>query len=97
MVLTNKMVATTAPIIAAVMFLVIFLNSCLLLTSTSDSNDAPTTTQQTTTSAMEVGSVCAKTLDITTGFRETGPWMTNNTNPSNYDNNPESSINRLKT
>jgi len=77
------MVATTAPIIAAVMFFVIFpfLNSCLLLTSTSDSNDAPTSTQQTTTSAMEVGNVWAKTLDITTRFKETGPWMTNNTNP----------------
>jgi len=68
------MVATTAPIIAAVMFFVIFpfLNSCLLLTSTSDSNDAPTSTQQTTTSAMEVGNVWAKMLDITTRLRRQG-------------------------
>jgi hypothetical protein len=59
------------------------MNSLLPLreVNSSDSNDAPLTTQQTTTSAIEVRNVCAKTLDITIGFKETGPWRINNTNP----------------
>ena len=59
------------------------MNSLLPLreVNSSDSNDAPITTQQTTTSAIEVRNVCAKTLDITIGFKETGPWMIKNANP----------------
>jgi len=59
------------------------LNSLLPLQDVSNkhSNDAPTTTQQTTSSAIEVGNVCAKTFDITIGFKETGPWMIKNANP----------------